>query len=47
MNLSTKHKQTWTQRADLWLPRERGRESDGLGICGSQMQTITFRMYRQ
>ena len=25
---------TWTERTDLWLPRGRGREWDGLGVWG-------------
>ena len=33
-----------TQRADLWLPTGGGRERDGLGVWGWQIQAITFRM---
>ena len=37
-----------TQGSDLWLPKGRvGRERDGLGIWGWQMQTITSRMDKQ
>ena len=36
-----------TQRTDLWLTRERGREWDGLGVWGQQMQTTTHRMDKQ
>ena len=25
---------TWTWRTDLWLPRGRGKECDGMGIWG-------------
>ena len=32
--------QTW--RIDLWLPRGRGREWEGLGAWGYQMQTIAL-----
>ena len=32
MNLSTEN--SWSWRTDLWLPREREREWDGLGVCG-------------
>ena len=34
------------KRIDLWLPRERGRGWNGLGV-GQEMQTITFRMDEQ
>ena len=34
-----------TQRTDLWLPG--WGKQDGLGVWGSQMQTITFRMNKQ
>ena len=36
-----------TRRTDLWLPRRREREWDGLGVWCQQMQIITFRMDRQ
>ena len=37
-----------TQSTDLWLPRGRGgRDRDGLGVWGWQMQNITFRMDKQ
>ena len=45
MNLSTKQKQTQTQRTDLWLGG--GREWDGLEGWEWQMQTIIFRMDKQ
>ena len=48
MNLPTENKTiSWTQRIDLWLPRGKGWEWDGLGVWGYQMQTITFRMDKQ
>ena len=34
--------QTW--RTDLWLPRGRRREWNGLGVWGSEMQTMTLTM---
>ena len=37
--------QTW--RTDLWLPRGKGREWNGLGVWGQYMQTIIFTMDRQ
>ena len=43
MNLSTEETNSWT--ADVWLPK--GREWDGLGVWGYQMQTITLRMDKQ
>ena len=37
-----------TQRADLWLPKGSGeRKSDGQGIGGWWMHSITFRMDKQ
>ena len=33
---------TWT--VDLWLPRGMGREGEGLGVWGSEMQTSVPRM---
>ena len=37
-----------TQRTDLWLPRGMGgRERNGLGVWGWQMQTTAFRMDNQ
>ena len=48
INLSTKKKQTHRpQRTDLWLQSGSGREWDGQGIWGWQVQTITFRMDKQ
>ena len=47
MNLSTEKKNSWTWRTDLWLLSERGKEWDGLGVCGWQMQTITFAVNKQ
>ena len=49
------HKWTYLQNrnrlrdmeTDLWLPRGRQREQDGLGICGRYMQTITFSLDKQ
>ena len=38
---------SWTWKIDLWLPRWRGREWDGLGSWGQQMQTIAFGMDQQ
>ena len=35
--------QTW--RTDLWLPK--GREWDGLGVWGEQMETIAFGVDKQ
>ena len=35
------------QRADLWLPRGRRKEWDGLRVWGLLMQTIPFRMDKQ
>ena len=40
-----REKKKKTQRTDLWLPRGWG--EDGLGVCGQQTQTITFRMAKQ
>ena len=34
MNSSTEQKQTQTWRTDLWLPRGRGEEVDGLEVWG-------------
>ena len=41
MNLTTE-KKIMDLRIDLWLSRGRGREWDGLGAWGQQMQTIAF-----
>jgi len=35
------------KKKDFWLLRRRGRECDGLGIWGKQMQTIAFGMDKQ
>ena len=42
-----KETNSWTQRTDLWLQRGRGREWDGLGVWGYQMQTIAFGVDKQ
>ena len=34
---------SWTWRADSCLPGGGGREGDGWGVWGMQMQTVTFR----
>ena len=47
LNLSTEQKQTHRQREQIWLPRGRGKKWDGWGVCGWQMQTITFRRDKQ
>ena len=45
MNLSIEQKQNHKhKRTDLWWPRGRREEEDGLGVWSYQMQTITFRM---
>ena len=47
MNLSIELKQTHRHGLnymDLWLPGGGGREWDGLGGWGQQMQTIIFSM---
>ena len=31
---------SWTWRADLWLPRGRGREWDGLGVCVNRSKQL-------
>ena len=36
-----------TQRTDLWLPRRRGWQRDGLGLWDWQMQTIIYRMDKE
>ena len=35
------------QRTDLWLPTGKGKEWDGPGVQGQQMQTIIYRMDKQ
>ena len=48
MNLSIKQKQTYRHREQTCsCQRAGGREWDGLGIWGLQMQTITYRMDKQ
>ena len=48
MNLSTKQKQTHRHREQTCGCQGRGgREWDGLGVGGWQMQTITFRINKQ
>ena len=36
-----------TQRTDLWMPKGREKEWDGLGVWGQEMRTILFRMGKQ
>ena len=40
MSLSTEQKQTHTWRADLWLPRGRERDWDGLGVWLGRCQLL-------
>ena len=55
MNLSTKQKQTHSHREQTHKHKEqtcgslggKGREWDGWGVWGWQMQTITFRIDKQ
>ena len=47
MDLSTEQKETHRWRTNLWLPRGREREQDGLGVWGWKMKTIIFRMDKQ
>ena len=48
MNLGTKQKWTYRHRDQTCgCQGEMGRERDGLGVWGWQMQTITFRMNKQ
>ena len=42
-----KETNSWMRRTDSWLPRWRGREWDGLGVWGWQMQTIPFGVDKQ
>ena len=42
-----KETHSWTGRIDLWLLRGRGREWEGLGVWGQQMQTIAFGADKQ
>ena len=44
MNLSTKQKDSQTERTDLWLPRGRGKGVAWTGSLGLVVQTITFRL---
>ena len=40
-------RKSWTWRVDLWLPGGKGREWDGWGAWGYQMQTLAFGMNRE
>ena len=42
-----KETNSWTYRTDLWLPRKRGREWDGLRVWGQQMQTTALGVDKQ
>ena len=46
MNFYETETDSQTQRTDLWKG-ERGWETDGLGVWGQGMQTITYRMDKQ
>ena len=37
-------RKSWTWRIDLWLPRGKGREWEGLEAWGKEMQNVAFRM---
>ena len=39
--------ETDSQKTDLWLPREKGREWEGLGTWGKQMQNVAFGVDQQ
>ena len=48
MNLSRKQKQTHRHREQTYgCQGGAGRERDGLGVWGWQIQTVTFRMDKQ
>ena len=42
-----KETNSWAWRTDLWLPSQRGREWDGLGVWDQQIQTTAFVMDKQ